>query len=572
MINVLFDWPESVALSPRSRLDYKVIVTPSECPAIDASFSVSEPDDIREEQRMNSTDVSCQTLIDTLRRTAARQPDKPAIKQGDVHWTYSQFYQRCTEVAGGMSELGVSAGDRVAILSRNSVTFALARYAVAAAGAVLVPVNFMLNATEAAYIVGHSESKLLLVGKDELDNASQLPALCPDLQHSVWMGSEEGLATPDGMMPFSDLYSAPPLAAAQGLDTDLPAQIIYTSGTESAPKGAVLTHSAIIWQYASCLVDAEITEEDSHLHSMPLYHCAQLDVFLGPSIQVGGRNVITDDSSPENLLALLESESISTFFAPPTVWISLLNSPKFDQTDLSALRKGYYGAAIMPVEIMKKIQQRIPQIRLWNLYGQTEIAPVATILKPADQLRKPGSAGRPVLNVETRIVDDEGLDVAVGDIGEVVHRSPQLLSEYYKDPERTAEAFAGGWFHSGDLATIDDEGYITIVDRKKDMIKTGGENVSGREVEEAIYQLADIAEVAVIGLPHSHWIEAVSAVIVSQAGKSLSEEAVIDHCATILAGFKVPKKIIFVEELPRNPSGKILKRDLRVNYAGAFQE
>ncbi|MEP1472519.1 MAG: fatty acyl-CoA synthetase [Halieaceae bacterium] len=520
---------------------------------------------------MNSTDVSSQTLIDTLRRTAARHPDKTAISEGDVHWSYSEFYQRCTQVAGGLSELGVSPGDRVAILSRNSATFALARYAVAAAGALLVPVNFMLNAKEAGYIVGHSESKLLLVGKDELDNASQLPALCPDLEHSVWMASEEGVATPEGMMPFSDLYSSTPLPAAPGLSANSPAQIIYTSGTESAPKGAVLTHSAIIWQYASCLVDAEITEEDSHLHSMPLYHCAQLDAFLGPSIQVGGSNVITDDPSPENLLSLLEREKISTFFAPPTVWISLLNSPKFEQTDLSALRKGYYGAAIMPVEIMKKIQHSIPQIRLWNLYGQTEIAPVATILKPADQLRKPGSAGRPVLNVETRIVDDDGQEVAVGEIGEVVHRSPQLLSEYYKDPERTAEAFAGGWFHSGDLATIDDEGYITIVDRKKDMIKTGGENVSGREVEEAVYQLADIAEVAVIGLPHEHWIEAVTAVIVTQADKSLTEETVIAHCATLLAGFKVPKKIIFVDELPRNPSGKILKRDLRDIHADAFQ-
>jgi fatty-acyl-CoA synthase len=239
---------------------------------------------------------------------------------------------------------------------------------------------------------------------------------------------------------------------------------------------------------------------------------------------------------------------------------------------LSCLQKGYYGASIMPVEIMKKIQQGIPQIRLWNLYGQTEIAPVATILKPEDQLRKPGSAGKPVLHVETRVVDEEGADVAVGDIGEVVHRSPQLLTEYFNDPERTAQAFAGGWFHSGDLATIDDEGYITIVDRKKDMIKTGGENVSGREVEEVIYQFADVAEVAVIGLPHHHWVEAVTAVVVLKSGAVPAADELIAHCASRLAGFKVPKKILFADELPRNPSGKILKRNLRETHADAFKD
>ena len=187
-------------------------------------------------------------------------------------------------------------------------------------------------------------------------------------------------------------------------------------------------------------------------------------------------------------------------------------------------------------------------------------------------MRKPGSAGKPVLHVETRVVDGDGADVAVGEIGEVVHRSPQLLREYYKDPERTAQAFSGGWFHSGDLATIDDEGYITIVDRKKDMIKTGGENVSGREVEEVIYQFADVAEVAVIGLPHHHWVEAVTAVVVIRPGGIAAEDQLIGHCAARLAGFKVPKKILFVDELPRNPSGKILKRDLRDTHASAFDD
>ena len=221
----------------------------------------------------------------------------------------------------------------------------------------------------------------------------------------------------------------------------------------------------------------------------------------------------------------------------------------------------------MPVEVLKEMQRRLPQVRLWNLYGQTEIAPVATVLKPQDQLRKAGSAGRPGLNVETRVVDDEMNDVPVGAIGEIVHRSPQLLAGYYRDDERTRIAFEGGWFHSGDLATVDDEGYITVVDRKKDMIKTGGENVASREVEEAIYGIEGVSEVAVIGLPDPRWIEAVTAVVVVKAGHTLSEAGVIEACAGRLANFKIPKRVILTDTLPKNPSGKLLKRELRRRYA-----
>jgi fatty-acyl-CoA synthase len=221
----------------------------------------------------------------------------------------------------------------------------------------------------------------------------------------------------------------------------------------------------------------------------------------------------------------------------------------------------------MPVEVLKEMQRRLPQVRLWNLYGQTEIAPLATVLKPEDQLRKAGSAGRPGLNVETRVVDDDMNDIRPGDIGEIVHRSPQLLSGYYKDEERTEAAFAGGWFHSGDLGTIDEEGYITVVDRKKDMIKTGGENVASREVEEAIYCVEGVSEVAVIGLPHPKWIEAVTAVIVTKRGHALTEEQIQSALAGRLAPFKIPKRIIFTDALPRNPSGKLLKRELRLTYA-----
>jgi fatty-acyl-CoA synthase len=253
------------------------------------------------------------------------------------------------------------------------------------------------------------------------------------------------------------------------------------------------------------------------------------------------------------------------------VWISLLRSPLLETTDLSSLRKGYYGASIMPVEVLRELAARLPDVRLWNLYGQTEIAPLATMLGPEDQLRKPGSCGRAALNVETRVVDDAMQDVAPGVVGEIVHRSPHLMLGYFHDDERTKAAFEGGWFHSGDLGTIDDEGYITVVDRKKDMIKTGGENVASREVEEMIYRMAAVSEVAVIGVPHPHWVEAVVAIVVVKNGQTLVQEEVLAHCAGQMAGFKSPKAVVFTDAIPKNPSGKLLKRELRQRHLDLFK-
>src|SRR5690606_15691032 len=296
------------------------------------------------------------------------------------------------------------------------------------------------------------------------------------------------------------------------------------------------------------------------------------DTLLGPGVYVGATNVITDKPTPENLLPMLARYRATLFFAPPSIWIALLRSGGFDQADLSSLSKGFYGAAIMPVEVLRELNRRRPNVRLWNYYGQTEIAPVATVLYPDEQIPRAGSAGRAALNVETRVVDDAMHDVSPGQVGEIVHRSPQLLLGYYNDPERTAAAFEGGWFHSGDLGVIDAEGFITVVDRKKDMIKTGGENVASREVEETIYQLEQVSEVAVVGLPHPYWIEAVTAFVVVRQGQSLTEEQLIDFCRSRLAHFKAPRRVVFVDTLPRNPSGKLLKRELRVQFQDIMKD
>jgi fatty-acyl-CoA synthase len=380
-----------------------------------------------------------------------------------------------------------------------------------------------------------------------------------------------GVAVPAGWEGVDSLLEAAEAGEVwHDVSGDDPIQMMYTSGTESRPKGALLSSAALYAQYVSCIVDGEMTADAVSLHCLPLFHCAQLDCFLSPDLYLGATSILHDKADPAEMLAAVEAHRVTKLFCPPTVWIALLRHPDFDKRDLSSLNAGYYGASIMPTAVIEELSRRLPEMRLFNFYGQTEMAPAATILKPQDQMRKLGSAGQPALNVETRVVDDADNPLPVGEVGEIVHRSPHLISEYYNDPAKTAEAFRGGWFHSGDLGRFDADGYLYVVDRKKDMIKTGGENVASREVEEAIFRHPDVAEVAVFGVPHPKWIEAVVAVVVPKAGKDLSAEMIMTYGREVLAGFKAPKHVEIVTQLPKNASGKILKRDLRVQFQDSF--
>jgi len=505
---------------------------------------------------------------DLLRRAGAREPNRPALACGTVRWTFAEMDAICNRLARGLLGLGVGKGDRLAVLSRNSHAFAAVRFAVARIGAVLVPINFMLNPDEVNFILKSSGAKLLATGPDFVASAHAASASDCAVEKLIWLPGEDPATPPADLTTFDDLLDPDGSFLDCAVDGRDLAQIVYTSGTESLPKGAMLTHEAVMWQYISCIIDGGMSAHDNVLHALPLYHCAQLDVFLGPQIYLGASGVITGKPTADNILAMIQAHRISAFFAPPTIWIAMLRSPNFDKTDLSTLQKGYYGASIMPVEVLLELQRRLPNVKFWNFYGQTEIAPLATVLRPEDQLRKAGSAGKPTINVETRVVNTEMKDVKVGEVGEIVHRSPHLLSGYYNDPVKTASAFSGGWFHSGDLATVDAEGYITVVDRVKDMIKTGGENVASREVEEMIYKIPAVSEVAVVGLPDPRWIEAVTAIVVVKTGETLDEDAVVKHCAAAMAHFKVPKRVVFVDSLPKNPSGKLLKRELRQRFIG----
>jgi fatty-acyl-CoA synthase len=510
------------------------------------------------------------TLGDVLWRSAARAPDKTALVDRDLRQSYAELDAAVNRVANALAGRGVSKGDRIALLSHNNHAYVVACFALARLGAITVPVNFMLGAGEVAYILGHAGATGLIV-EDALLPVAEEAVKVAEVTGSLTVRGVIGDAGADatgGWEPFDEWA-----AHGDGTPPDVPIedddvlQLMYTSGTESRPKGTMMTSRSLISQYVSCIVNGRYADSDVEIHALPLFHVAAQHCFLVPSLYIGATNIILDGPDPATILATIERERVTKLFCPPTVWIALLRHPDFDGTDLSSLRKGYYGASIMPVEVIRELSSRLPDIGLFNYYGQTETSALALVLPPEDQLTKPGSAGRAAINVETVLVGSDGRRVPPGVEGEIVHRTPHATAGYWNDPEKTAEAFTGDWFHSGDLGVMDEDGYISVVDRLKDMIKTGGENVASREVEEVIYQHPAVAEAAVFGIPHARWIEAVTAAVVLRPGETLDPAELVGFCRDRLAGYKTPKHIAIVDGLPKNASGKILKRELRTEFA-----
>ncbi|WP_155763493.1 acyl-CoA synthetase [Mycobacterium asiaticum] len=498
-----------------------------------------------------------QSLGDIPRRSAHRQPDKTAIIDGDVVLTFAQFEHLVDRAAAALHDNGFAAGDRIALLARNCWQYVVLAFATARAGVVLVPVNFMLTAEEIGFILGHSRATGFIIQEEFLATAEQA------------MRSAGAITTKATLADFAEWLNTETVAPQRHIDDDQVIRLMYTSGTESRPKGVMHSSRSLMWNYISTIIAGDKSAEDVEIHSLPLYHCAQLDNFLIPDIYLGATSIILPRPDPADVLRTIERYAVTSYFAPPTVWISLLRSPLFDEVDLSSLRKGYYGASAMPTEILGEMRRRLPDLKLWNFYGQTEMAPLAAALGPDEQDAHAGAAGRPVINVESTILDDDDAPVAPGTVGEIAHRSPHLMLGYLDDEDKTAQAFRNGWFHSGDLGYYDEHGLLHVVDRKKDMIKTGGENVASREVEEVLYRHRGVQEVAVFGLPDPVWVEAVVAAVVLRDGATLDEDDVIAHCRAHLAGFKTPKQVFLVESLPKNPSGKLLKRALRERFTRA---
>lgn len=514
-------------------------------------------------------------IADMIRRSAYRYPDKPALIFGDNILTYARLESECNKVANALIDLGIEKYDRVAILAHNTIHHVLTWLGTAKAGGIYLAINYLLRGKDISFCINHSESKVFIIEDALYDTVKEVLDDMPGVKTFIWSDQGRGDRAPENFLEFNDWYKAYPSSEPDiYLRIEDPVQMTYTSGTETLPKGVILTNQALISEYVGTIIDGEYVSDDININAMPIFHCAQRDVFLNPVFMVGGTNILLPQPIPADIMVSIEKYKATMFFAAPTVWIALLRHPDFHRYDLTSLNKGYYGASIMPVEVLKELQKRLPSCRrFYNYYGQTELSPYHTILKPAFQFTKPGSAGQGGLNMETRIEDENHNPIsAPGVPGEICGRGPHVMLMYFKEPEKTEEALAHDWFHSGDIGVLDEDAFVTVVDRKKDMVKTGGENVSSREVEEVVYRHPAVSEVAVIGLPHEKWVEAVTAVVVLKSGHKATEEEIITLCREHLAPFKVPKKVVFTEKLPKTPSGKILKRDLRNLYNTIYND
>ncbi len=499
-------------------------------------------------------------IYSLLARNASKFPAEEALVFRDERQTWEQLGKRVDKLAAAMARLGVRKGDRVAILLENCAQFVEIHFAAARLGAIGVPLNYRLVGDELAFILNNSETKMLFYGSKYLEVLGAVKKDLPLLKFYLEV-------SPDGGQYEEFLLSGdqPPEVGVQGEDPNV---ILYTSGTTGRPKGAVLTHDNSLWNALNMVIDARFEQTDRGIVIPPLYHSAALNCWMLPHVLVGAGLVIENSFDPRKLPQRLLEEKVTNIFLVPAMYSFLLQVPGLDNYDFSAIRIAGTGASIMPVELKQRVRKLFPEAGIIDVYGLTEAGPGVTILKPQDAFRKEGSVGKALTALEVRLVNGQGLDVPMGDVGEIIVRGPTVMRGYYNLPEATADALRNGWLYTGDLARQDEEGYLYVVDRKKDMVISGGENVYPAEVEAVLHRHPKILEAAVFGIPNAKWGESVWAVVVPKPGEQLTEDEVIQFTTGKLAGYKKPRRVEFAEALPRNPSGKVLKTVLRSKYSG----
>jgi fatty-acyl-CoA synthase len=501
--------------------------------------------------------------VSHIARHAHAKPGEIYLRFEGTSVTWAQLHGRIGTVAAAMSERGIRAGDRVAIMMTNRPEFLETMFAANALGAIVVPVNFRLAPDEIAYILTDSGASLLVVEEATAAAAASARAACA---HEIGFTST-GHA--DGADPyFPDAPAAEAGAPAVDVPEDSPALIMYTSGTTGRPKGAVLSHENLHCQSLTLIRAWRLFGDDEvNLCASPLFHIASIGS-VAPMTLIGGTTVLLPSGgfSSAATLELIEAERVTSVFLVPAQWQLLCADPALPGRDLSALKTMSWGAAPATTTLLTRMAEAFPGVTNVAVFGQTEMSPVTCALSGEDALGKIGSVGKPVTMVAARVVDDDMKDVPPGEVGEIVYRGPSVMTGYWQNPEATAEAFRGGWFHSGDLVRADEEGFLYVVDRKKDMIITGGENVYCAEVENALSAHPAVAEVAVIGAPHERWGETPVAVAALVPGASLTVGELREWGSGRLARYKLPTVLHVMDALPRNASGKVLKTALRQQY------
>jgi fatty-acyl-CoA synthase len=500
------------------------------------------------------------TIAGTLRSTANRVPEAEALQFGDRTLTYRQLDQEVDRYAGALRDLGVTKGDRVCLMSVNTDLFVYAFYAVQRLGAILVPVNPASAPPEIDHLVADSGAKLLLVAAPLVDRVRRgADAPLPDCLEAVRsLGEAEG---------FTDLVAAAAVAIPVEVAPDVAesddALILYTSGTTGKPKGALFDHRRSMLVAMSLIPSLGMRAGDRFLHVAPLYHAAELAIMLVPGTVLGAKHVVLPAFDPAAVLDVMERERITMFFGVPTMFQLMMRAPGAGARDLSAWRTGLFGAAPMPAHAVEQMVQTWPGVAFMQLCGQTEGGPSGIYSTHDQVVARPDASGRQgVVFTETRVVDESFHDVAPGESGELLLRSETVMKGYWNNPDATAAAFHDGWLRTGDVARLDPDGYLTLVDRLKDMIITGGRNVYSIEVENAIASHPSVADAAVVSRPHDDFGESIVAVVTPVKGASLTLEDVREHCSAQIADYKLPHDLI-VAAVPRNASGKILKHLLR---------
>ncbi|GEK32760.1 class I adenylate-forming enzyme family protein [Kurthia sibirica] len=485
-------------------------------------------------------------------------PEKICIICDERHYSFQEFNEEVNRIAHGLLQHDIKKGQHISVFMKNSDYFAIAAYAIWKIGAVLVPINFRLAPPEVRYIVEQSKSVLLFCD-------AQLEAIAYEAikeQQVLKTVIVQPIATQPHFLSWQDIYSHKVNEPSVIITSDDHAEILYTSGTTGQPKGALFDYKRIVAVNDGIKEIFKTTAEDVYIHIAPLFHAAQLNLFFTTAISQGATAIIQRDFEPKKVLQQIAKYKVTIFFAVPAMYNALVHADD-GHSNLSSVRACAYGAAPMAPTLVQESMKLFKTDQFYNLCGLTEAGPGGVFLSPEDHQKKLGAGGKAMPNSMVRVVNTAFEDVAPGEIGEFIIQGAAVMKKYYDKPQETAEAFKDGWLVTGDLAMMDEEGFITLVDRKKDMIISGGENVYSVEVEQILNGYPAILEAAIIGLPDEKWGEMVVGILVLKEGTILDEQHLHDYCKQKLARYKMPKKYIYADTLPRNESGKILKYKLR---------